>query len=89
MRARFPVDPRAVQWLLGDDQGTIHDVVDGSGAVIDHVVVDAFGVVVSQTNVAVSASIPANSTWLPTASLRRAASWKNATHDASRSCLIR
>ena len=39
-----------VQWLLGDDQGTIRDVVNASGALIDHLVVDPFGVVVSQTN---------------------------------------
>jgi RHS repeat-associated protein len=40
----------SVHWLLADDQGTVRDVVDGAGAVIDHLVVDAFEAVVSQTH---------------------------------------
>lgn len=43
----------ATQWLLGDDQGTVRDVVDAGGSVVNHLVVDAFGVPVNQTNAAV------------------------------------
>jgi RHS repeat-associated protein len=39
-----------VQWLLADDQGTIRDVADNTGTVIDHLVVDTFGGLISQTN---------------------------------------
>jgi RHS repeat-associated protein len=42
----------SVKWLLADDQGTVRDVLDASGAVVDHLAVDAFGVVASQTNAA-------------------------------------
>ncbi len=42
----------SVKWLLADDQGTVRDVLDATGAVADHLAVDAFGVVVSQTNAA-------------------------------------
>ncbi len=42
----------SVKWLLADDQGTVRDVLDAAGNVADHLVVDAFGVVVSQTSAA-------------------------------------
>jgi RHS repeat-associated protein len=39
-----------VRWFLADHQGTIKDVIDNSGAVIDHITYDSFGRIVSQTN---------------------------------------
>ena len=42
-----------VSWLLGDNQGTIRDVVRysaGATAVVDHLVYDSFGQVTSQTS---------------------------------------
>jgi RHS repeat-associated protein len=40
-------------WMLTDHVGTVKDVVNNSGTVINHMVYDAFGNVVSQTNSAV------------------------------------
>jgi RHS repeat-associated protein len=40
----------STNWFLGDNQGSIRDVVDGNGTVIDHVVYDSFGKVQSQSN---------------------------------------
>jgi RHS repeat-associated protein len=40
----------STNWMLGDNQGSIRDVVDGNGVVIDHVVYDSFGKVQSQSN---------------------------------------
>jgi RHS repeat-associated protein len=39
-----------VRWFLADHQGTIRDVVDNAGTVIDHITYDSFGQIVSQTN---------------------------------------
>ncbi len=38
-----------MQWLLADNQGTVRDVANASGSVIDHLTVDAFGNITSQT----------------------------------------
>jgi hypothetical protein len=41
----------AYSWLLGDNLGTIRDVVNPSGSTVtDHIDYDAFGQVKSQTN---------------------------------------
>ncbi len=40
----------STHWLLADHQGTIKDVVDGAGTILDHISYDSFGNVVSQTN---------------------------------------
>jgi RHS repeat-associated protein len=37
-------------WLLTDYQGTVRDVADNSGAILDHLVYDSFGNIVSQTD---------------------------------------
>jgi RHS repeat-associated protein len=42
-------DPQ-VHWFLADNQGTVKDVVDNTGAVIDHITYDSFGRIVSQTS---------------------------------------
>jgi RHS repeat-associated protein len=39
-----------VRWFLADHQGTVKDVVDNAGTVIDHITYDSFGRIVSQTN---------------------------------------
>jgi RHS repeat-associated protein len=39
-----------VHWFLADNQGTVKDVVDNTGAVIDHITYDSFGRIVSQTS---------------------------------------
>jgi RHS repeat-associated protein len=39
-----------VRWLLTDHQGTVKDVVDNTGTVIDHVTYDSFGRIVNQTS---------------------------------------
>jgi RHS repeat-associated protein len=39
-----------VRWFLADHQGTVKDVVDNTGVVIDHIIYDSFGRIVSQTN---------------------------------------
>jgi RHS repeat-associated protein len=40
----------STNWMLGDNQGSIRDVVDSNGSLIDHVVYDSFGKVQSQSN---------------------------------------
>ena len=39
-----------VQWHLSDHLGTIRDLVDNTGVVVNHIVYDSFGNVVSETN---------------------------------------
>jgi RHS repeat-associated protein len=39
-----------VRWFLADHQGTIKDVIDNAGAVIDHITYDSFGQIIGQTN---------------------------------------
>jgi RHS repeat-associated protein len=43
-----------VAWLLTDHLGTVHDLVDDSGAVVNHITYDSYGNVLAQTNPAVS-----------------------------------
>ncbi len=40
----------STNWMLGDNQGSIRDVVDSNGSLINHVVYDSFGKVQSQSN---------------------------------------
>jgi RHS repeat-associated protein len=40
----------ATNWFLADNQGTVKDVVDSNGTVIDHINYDSFGKVQSQSN---------------------------------------
>jgi RHS repeat-associated protein len=40
----------STNWMLGDNQGSIRDVVDGNSSLINHVVYDSFGQVESQSN---------------------------------------
>jgi RHS repeat-associated protein len=40
----------AVVWALADNQGTIRDLVDGGGVILNHINYDSFGRVVSQTS---------------------------------------
>jgi RHS repeat-associated protein len=39
-----------VVWALSDNQGTVRDLVDGNGTVLNHVVYDSFGQVQSQSD---------------------------------------
>jgi len=39
-----------VYWHLSDQQGTVRDLINNAGVVVDHVRVDAFGVIVSRSN---------------------------------------
>jgi RHS repeat-associated protein len=39
-----------VRWFLADHQGTVKDMTDNAGTVIDHITYDSFGRIVSQTN---------------------------------------
>ena len=39
-----------ILWPLADNLGTIHDIVDSSGVVQDHLVYSSFGRIISQTN---------------------------------------
>ncbi len=43
----------SVVWALADNLGTVRDVVDGGGVVLNHVTYDSFGKVVSQSNASV------------------------------------
>ena len=43
----------SVVWALADDLGTVRDVVDGGGVVLNHVTYDSYGRVISVTNPAV------------------------------------
>jgi RHS repeat-associated protein len=38
------------RWFLADHQGTVRDVVDGSGAIVDHITYDSFGQILTQTS---------------------------------------
>ena len=38
------------RWLLADYEGTIKDVVNGSGVILDHISYDSFGKVINQTS---------------------------------------
>jgi RHS repeat-associated protein len=40
----------STNWMLGDNQGSIRDVVDSNGSLINHIVYDSFGKVESQSN---------------------------------------
>jgi RHS repeat-associated protein len=40
----------SVRWFLADEQGTIKDVVDNTGIVLDHITYDSFGRIVGQTS---------------------------------------
>jgi RHS repeat-associated protein len=40
----------SLYWALSDHQGTVRDVVDGQGTVLNHIVYDSFGNVKSETN---------------------------------------
>ena len=40
----------AVAWALADHLGTVRDVINSSGVVLDHITYDAFGRVTSETN---------------------------------------
>ena len=42
--------PTHVVWSLADNQGTIRDLVDNGGVILNHINYDSFGRVVSQTN---------------------------------------
>jgi RHS repeat-associated protein len=42
-----------VEWLLGDHLGSIRDIVDNAGTIINHISYDSFGNVTAQTNPAV------------------------------------
>jgi RHS repeat-associated protein len=39
-----------VNWALSDNQGTVRDVIDSSGVVLNHLVYDSYGQVTSETN---------------------------------------
>jgi RHS repeat-associated protein len=43
----------SVVWALADNLGTVRDVVDGGGVVLNHVTFDSYGRVIAQTNPAV------------------------------------
>ncbi len=40
----------AVRWTLSDHQGSVRDVVDNGGTVVNHITYDSFGKVVAQTD---------------------------------------
>jgi RHS repeat-associated protein len=42
-----------VRWALADQLGSVRDVVDGNGAVVNHLVYDSFGTIESESNGAV------------------------------------
>ena len=42
--------PTSVNWALADNQGTIRDVIDSQGQVLNHIVYDSYGQVTSETN---------------------------------------
>jgi len=42
------------RWLLTDHLGTVRDIVDGSGVVLNHIVYDSFGNILSQSDPAIS-----------------------------------
>lgn len=42
-----------VQWALSDNQGTVRDLVDSIGTIVNHITYDSFGNVANQTNPAI------------------------------------
>jgi hypothetical protein len=44
------IDSTGTNWLLTDHLGSIRDVMNSSGTVIDHINYDAFGLITSETN---------------------------------------
>jgi RHS repeat-associated protein len=46
---KLSTDPTAVTWLLGDNQGSIKDVVYGNGTEVDHISYDSFGNIIGQS----------------------------------------
>jgi RHS repeat-associated protein len=42
-----------VVWALSDNQGTVRDIVDGNGTILNHIVYDSFGKVKSQSDATV------------------------------------
>jgi RHS repeat-associated protein len=42
-----------VVWALSDNQGTVRDIVDGNGTILNHVVYDSYGKVVGQSDASV------------------------------------
>jgi RHS repeat-associated protein len=45
-----PSSPGTVLWAIADNLGTVRDVVDSTGAVLNHLTFTAFGAIVSETN---------------------------------------
>ena len=45
-------DNGASQWLLGDHLGTVRDIVDQNGQLLNHIEYDSFGKIIAQSNVA-------------------------------------
>jgi RHS repeat-associated protein len=43
-----------VHWMLVDKQGSIRDIIDSTGAILDHIVYDSFGRISSETNPAMA-----------------------------------
>jgi len=48
------VDSNGVTWFLTDHLGSVRDLMNASGSVIDHIDYDAFGVITNETNPSVS-----------------------------------
>jgi RHS repeat-associated protein len=42
--------PTSMNWALVDNQGTVRDVIDSQGQVLNHIVYDSYGQVTSETN---------------------------------------
>ena len=42
--------PTSVNWALVDNQGSVRDVIDSNGQVLNHIVYDSYGQVTSETN---------------------------------------
>ena len=42
--------PTSVNWALVDNQGSVRDVIDSNGQVLNHIVSDSYGQVTSETN---------------------------------------
>jgi RHS repeat-associated protein len=45
--------PTGMVWALADNQGTVKDLVDNNGVVVNHITYDSFGKVVAQSNASV------------------------------------
>jgi RHS repeat-associated protein len=48
--SQTPSAPGTVLWGLADNQGTIRDVIDATGAVLNHLTFTAFGAITAETN---------------------------------------